>query len=263
MERNGIEPEELFEVINRRLCPTNEFNRAVAEAGQDPKELTKLSIAKWEFLDDWEDLILDNGSRTSALCTVHNPEMGSPYCDGCPVYKFTGRRLCRKTPCLDYAHSRRGSHSAAGRMVELLEKVLKALKEGNKMTEDAIEPDKLFIVVNRELRPTGRLHEAVIDASEEQLVRLSMAKWKFLANREGFVFNSGGRTCALCMVHNQGGPPFCRNCPIALYTGHESCRETPYIDYVRKQDQSAANREVEFLGRVLEALIGDRLEQVG
>lgn len=55
----------------------------------------------------------------------------------------------------------------------------------------------------------------------------SIGKWEKLASGEGEDY--GGNNCALCKAF-----PECDNCPVAMKTGNDQCRGTPYYDWRRE-----------------------------
>ena len=92
--------------------------------------------------------------------------------------------------------------------------------------------------------------------TDELAWEVSLLKWRLILRlcSQGTLVDDGGRqTCGLCSCYFYGHADECEHCPIKL-TGHPSCYETPYRDYlaaVEKGDlalakQAVAN-EIEFL----------------
>jgi hypothetical protein len=106
--------------------------------------------------------------------------------------------------------------------------------------------------------------------TDEETLRFCIAKWEVIAMLadEGHRIESDGahNTCALCRFYFDPSRMICTNaagkrCPVAMATGADMCRDTPYQAFIRadKGDdydrQVAAEREVAFLRGLLEVAI--------
>ena len=89
-----------------------------------PKRLLKLSILKWKtivaFMEKYpEREIRDGGKESCACCLVYFDR----YCEGCPIYDFTGHTCCDWTPYHEF--NQFPTLENAQKEVKFLEKVLK------------------------------------------------------------------------------------------------------------------------------------------
>jgi hypothetical protein len=103
-----------------------------------------------------------------------------------------------------------------------------------------------------------------------EALRFCIAKWEviaMLAEEDHRIESDGAHTtCALCRLYHNPGLTNCKNvagqrCPVAMASGQDMCRQTPYMAFTRAEKgesydrQDAAEREVIFLRGLLETAI--------
>jgi len=126
----------------------------------------------------------------------------------------------------------------------------------------------------------GRTNELILtkplptNMSKMNALRFSIAKWEVIAmlceENHRVETENGHKTCALCLSYWDMGKSACvsrvdQKCPIAMASGQDACRGTPYSSFTNadKEDsydrQEAAEREVIFLRGLLELAIEEEL----
>lgn len=71
----------------------------------------------------------------------------------------------------------------------------------------------------------------MFDREETGYVQEAIEKWQGIAR--GTVSDYGDKNCRLCLEYEE-----CIECPIAIFNGHSSCMESPYIHW---QDHHTLN----------------------
>jgi hypothetical protein len=80
-------------------------------------------------------------------------------------------------------------------------------------------------------------HTVLSPRSTEDAIRLSVEKWKTIADwierNKRLIETPTAGTCALCTLFYGNNPsvPDCTSCPVMKATGQRDCRGSPYRDY--------------------------------
>ena len=85
----------------------------------------------------------------------------------------------------------------------------------------------------------------------EQALQLSIDKWKLIValrrgNASVRILDGSHNSCGLCAHYYRHGNA-CSTCPVKMKTGHDSCRMTPYVKWLRDPTLNHAEQELAFL----------------